>query len=96
MPAAGLLGVDLFGAADPGVPDLSLLGLGKPGCQLRSMLDGLLVYISTGTTHSYSFAIPNDPSLAGFHLFTQSAVLDATNLANTITTNGIDGMVGTL
>ena len=40
--------------------------------------------------------IPNNPALVNFHLFTQSAVLDLTNLGNTVTTNGIDGKVGDL
>jgi hypothetical protein len=96
VPAAGLVGVDLFGFADPNVPDLSLLGLGQAGCQLRSTLDALLPYITTGNTHSYSFAIPANPALINFHLFTQSAVLTLPNLANTLTTGGIDGRVGDL
>ncbi|HEU4420626.1 MAG TPA: hypothetical protein VFT55_16930, partial [Planctomycetota bacterium] len=58
IPATGVLGVDIFGLADPGVLDLSFLGM--PGCQLRSTLD--LIdgpWLVAGTTHSYAFPIPN-------------------------------------
>lgn len=96
IPAPGMLGVDIFGVADPALLDLGLLGLGQNGCQLRSTLDAVIAYVSTGTTHAYGFAIPNNPALINFHLFTQSAVLNLPSLANTITSNGIDGKIGNL
>ena len=91
---AGLIGVDIFGTSDPGVLDLSLFGLGQPGCQLRSELDVINAYVTTGNSNSYSLVLPNNPVLVGFQVFTQSAVLTLPNLALTKTTGGIQGSIG--
>lgn len=94
LPAAATapIGVDIFGFADPGLPDLS--GIGMPGCGLRSTLDVLLGWANTGS-HTYSLPIPALPTLVGLHVFTTSAMLQpGVNAFGAITGNGIDGMLG--
>ena len=96
IPATTVLGADIFGISDPNLPDLSFFGLGQLGCQLRANLDVLNVWFSTGPTHNYSFSIPPSPSLDNFMLYTQSACLGNASLAETITSNGIVGKIGSL
>jgi len=95
VPATGVIGVDIFGLADPGVLDLFFLGM--PGCQLRSTLDVMNAWPVLGTTHNYSFAVPALPtSLIGLQLFTQSAVFQVPplNAFGAITSNGVRGTIG--
>jgi hypothetical protein len=96
IPATGVIGVDLFGIADPAVLDLAFLGM--PGCQLRSSLDVIAgPWPVAGTTHNYNLAVPATPtSLIGFQLFTQSAVFQVptVNPFGAITSNGVKGTLG--
>jgi hypothetical protein len=96
IPVTGVIGVDIFGVADPGILDLYLLGM--PTCQLRSTLDVVLgPWVVGGATHNYSFAVPALPtSLIGFQLFTQSAVFQVPplNPFGAITSNGVRGTIG--
>ncbi|HZN41321.1 MAG TPA: hypothetical protein VFD82_21115 [Planctomycetota bacterium] len=95
VPATGVIGLDIFGVADPGVLDLAFLGM--PGCQLRTTLDVMNAWIVGGPTHNYSFAVPALPlSLVGFQLFTQSLVFQVppVNPFGAITSNGIKGTLG--
>jgi hypothetical protein len=96
VPATGIFGVDIFGIADPGILDLSFLGM--PGCQLRTTLDVIAgPWLAGGATHNYNFAVPALPlSLVGFQLFTQSAVFQVppVNSFGAITSNGIKGTLG--
>lgn len=89
------IGVDIIGLADPGIVDLSLFGLGQPGCQLRATLDVTGAFLSGGV-HAWSFPIPGGaPSLSGIELFAQTAILDFfINLSQTQTTNGLKGTIG--
>ena len=90
------IGVDIIGLVDPGITDLSLFGLGQAGCQLRATLDITGAFLAGGA-HPWAVPIPGGaPSLSGVQLFVQTAVLDfAVNLANTLTTNGVRGTIGT-
>jgi len=73
---SSFVGIDIFGVADPGVNDLSFLGL--PGCGIRSSLDVTSAWIVTGSTHNYGLAIPaGQPALQGFNLYTTSATFQA-------------------
>jgi hypothetical protein len=94
VPASGNVGVDIIGLADPAVLDLGLLGLGLSGCQLRATLDVLNAWLVAGSSHNFTFAVPNLPSALNLHLFVQSAVLELPSLAQTRTSNGIDGRIG--
>jgi len=95
IPATGVLGVDVFGISDPGINDLFFLG--APGCGLRASLDVTSTYFVAGPTRTYSLAIPNNAALSGFNLYTTTAVFQfpAVNALGAITSNGIQGTVGT-
>ncbi|MFY9343052.1 MAG: discoidin domain-containing protein [Planctomycetota bacterium] len=97
VPATGTLGVEIFGVADPNIPDLGFLG--APGCPSRASLDVLNVWLVAGASHSYTWVLPNVPAIVGVHVYTQAAVLQpGVNqlLGGVITANGIDGAVGNL
>jgi hypothetical protein len=96
IPATGVLGVDIFGLSDPGLNDLSFLGM--PTCGLRASLDLLNAWPVAGATHAYSLAIPNNVALVGLNLFTTSAVFQTppVNAFGAITSNGIQGSLGNL
>jgi hypothetical protein len=96
IPATGVIGVDVFGLSDPGLNDLTFLGM--PGCGLRASLDLLNAWLVAGATHNYSLAIPNSPALINVHVYTTSAVFQtpAVNAFGAITSNGIDGKIGDL
>ena len=93
VPATAALGVDILGFTDPGINDLTVLGL--PGCGLRAQLDILSPWPPLGASHSYALAIPANPALMNFHLYTTSAVfVPGVNAFGAITANGIDGKLG--
>ncbi|MFY9341761.1 MAG: hypothetical protein WAT39_04690 [Planctomycetota bacterium] len=93
IPATQALGVDIFGLADPGINDLFFIGM--PSCGLRASLDVLNAYIGGGP-HSYSLAIPANPTLLNAHIYTTSASFQVppVNAFGAITSNGIDGKIG--
>jgi hypothetical protein len=88
------VGVDVFGLADPNLPDLSLFGLGQAGCQLRASLDVVNAWVASGSTHTYGLTIPPSPVLNNFVVFTQSAVLGVGSAMDNATSNGIRGRIG--
>jgi hypothetical protein len=93
IPATGTIGIEIFGLGDPGLNDLSIIGM--PGCGLRSTLDLLNAWVVAGSTHPYGLAIPNNPGLVGFHVFTTSAVLQpGVNAFGAITSKAYDGRIG--
>ena len=94
VPATGVLGVDVFGLSNPGIPDLTFIGL--PGCGLSASLDIINAWPVAGSSHAHSLAIPNNPSLLSLHLFTTSAVFQVppVNAFGAITSNGVDGSIG--
>ena len=94
IPVTGVIGVQLFGLTDPGIDDLS--GIGMPGCGLRASPDVFNVFPVTGPTHAFGLAVPNDPLLLNAHVFATSAVfqLPPVNAFGAITSNGIDGKIG--
>jgi hypothetical protein len=98
IPATGVIGIDIFGVSDPGIPDLGFIG--AQGCGLRASLDVLNAYPTLGAaTHAYTLAIPANPALVGIHIYTTEAVLVPgvnTLLGGTLTSNGIDGLLGNL
>ena len=96
IPAAGLIGIDVFGFSDPGINDLFFLG--APGCGLRASLDVTSTWLVSGPTHSYSLSIPSSASLLNLHVYTTSAVFlsPPTNALGAYTSNGIDGLIGNI
>jgi hypothetical protein len=92
---SSVIGLEIFGVADPGIDDLSIIG--APGCGLRSTLDFTNAWVVTGPTHSYFFPVPSGiPALLGFNLFTTTATLQALpqNPFGWMTSNGIKGTLG--
>ncbi len=97
VPATGTIGLDVFGVADPNIPDLGFLG--GPGCGLRATLDVLNAWLVAGASHAYALAVPNDPALVNLHVYSQAVVLQPgvnALLGGAITSNGIDGRIGNL
>jgi hypothetical protein len=95
VPSNGTIGLDIFGLTDPNIADLGFLG--APGCGSRASLDVVNAWIVAGSTHAYSLAIPNNPALLAFQVYTQGAVLQPgvnTLLGGIITSNGIRGTLG--
>ncbi len=94
VPATGVIGVDIFGLADPGINDLGFLGM--PSCPLRSTLDLLSGWPVGGASHAYGLPIPANPALIAIDLFTTSAVFQVppVNAFGAITSNGVQGHIG--
>ncbi|MBL8755325.1 MAG: hypothetical protein JNK15_18645 [Planctomycetes bacterium] len=93
FPATSTLGVDILGFTDPGIDDLTSIGM--PTCGLRASLESVTLWTPFGTTHNYTIAIPNSPAVVGLHLYTTSAVfVPGCNTFGAITGNGIDGQIG--
>jgi hypothetical protein len=92
-PATSTLGVDILGFTDPGIDDLTSIGM--PTCGLRASLESVSLWTPFGTTHTYTIGIPNVPTVVGLHLYTTSAVfVPGSNAFGAITGNGIDGHIG--
>ncbi|MEZ6036198.1 MAG: hypothetical protein R3F29_01870 [Planctomycetota bacterium] len=96
IPANGVLGVEVLGVSNPAIADLGFLGM--PGCGLYSGLDSLNPWIVSGTTHSWSLAIPVSTAFLNVPFFASSAVFQvpATNAFGAITSNGVAGICGDL
>lgn len=89
--AAGTpVGVTLlgFGQLNPG---LDLAPLGAPGCS-QYVAGGIsLVFLGTGPTASLPVVVPSLPSLAGLHVFGQSAAFSpGFNALGVVFSNGLD------
>lgn len=94
IPSTGTIGAEIYGLTDPGISNLT--GIGLPGCGLRAALDYLNAFLVGGSTHAYSLVLPNDPTIVGMHVFTTGAVFlnPPTNSFGAITGSAIDGMIG--
>ncbi len=94
VPATGVIGVNVFGLADPGINDLAFLG--APTCGLRASLDLLSAWVVSGSSHAHSLALPNSVGLLNLHVYATAAVFQVppVNAFGAITSNGVDGKVG--
>jgi hypothetical protein len=88
--ALGLVGVGLSNTSSGGLPlPLDLAAIGMPGCNL--LADPLVteVAVGTGSSATWAFAIPNQPSLVGFVVYGQGFSLDpSANAFGFTATNG--------
>ncbi len=94
-PAFVLLGVS--NVVHGGMPlPFDLTPLGAPGCTLlTSIEDALQVVTDAQGAARVAFTIPNEPELAGFHLYHQWAVLDsAVNNLGAVFSDAGDAMLG--
>jgi hypothetical protein len=90
LPAGTQVGAAMlsFTQFNPGLP---LGPIGMTGCQQYTGLDASLLVLATGTTASLPIAIPSLPSLAGLHVFTQSASFSpGSNPLGVLASNGLD------
>jgi hypothetical protein len=90
LPFGTPLCADIFSFTqhNPGI-DLSLLGM--PGCRQYVGLDASLTFVPAGSTGSLSINIPNNPGLAGLHLFSQGAAFaNGFNSLGVLAANGLD------
>lgn len=96
VPPTGVIGIDVFGASDPGISDLAVIGM--PGCGLRAALDVTATWSVSGPTHAYGLAVPNAAALVGQRFYTTSSVLTSPpwNAFGIVTANGVEGLVGVL
>ncbi|MEO6597312.1 MAG: hypothetical protein ABIP94_21420 [Planctomycetota bacterium] len=96
IPATGVIGVEILGLSNPGIPDLTIIGM--PACGLYTSLDLLNGFPVAGSTHNWGPAIPANPSLINQHVFASSAVFQVppVNAFGAISSNGIDGKIGNL
>lgn len=89
-----LFGIEVFGASDPGIDDLAVIGM--PNCGLRASLDVLVAFAVAGGTHGYALPIPSSVGLIGVDLFSTTVVFPSqpVNPFGAITANGLRGRLG--
>jgi hypothetical protein len=75
MPAGTFFAMQTLGltAFDPGI---ALSFIGMPGCFANCSLDAIYSMSVTGTSATYSLAIPNQANLVGFQVSAQTTVFD--------------------
>jgi hypothetical protein len=95
LPANTAFGVHVLGFTDPGLDDLTAIGM--PGCGLRASLDVIATYLPMqGISVPWGVSIPMNPTLAGLSLYATTAVaqVPATNGFGFVTGNGVHGILG--
>jgi hypothetical protein len=91
IPAGAVAGFHAYSVGAIPSPGLDLSGFGMPGCFLYGSNDIAVPFGVAQPTAQHSLAVPNNPSLAGQHLYTQSIVLvPGINALGVITSNGVD------
>lgn len=97
LPASTLIGAVVYGLTkfDPGLP---LAAIGMPGCNGHASPDLIVVSVPAGGLVQSALPIPNNPALAGLHLYCQGLALGAAipNPFGGTTSNGVDLLIGTL
>lgn len=74
---------------------MDLQALGAPGCLIRASLDASIVLIGNNGSATFSFALPNNPTLLGAQFYTQGLSLDpAGNALGLVTTDAAGFVVG--
>lgn len=76
---------------------VTLAGIGMPGCDLLQSAEvvGETATPTGAGTANYSFAIPNNTAIVGFHVYLQAwAWAPGVNPANIIVSNGLDWQIG--
>jgi len=94
VPNGTLFGVDIVGLSDPGLNDLTAIGM--PGCGLRASLDILVPWPASGATHTMQIGVP-PLAMLNANLYVTSAVFQTlpVNAFGAITSNGVRATIGT-
>jgi len=94
IPAGSISGFHIIGTNQipGGGLDLSLVYM--PGCRLYAAADVTVGFAATTASVQHNLAIPNNSSLAGAHLYSQSIIVSpGINPLGVITTNAIDSTI---
>jgi hypothetical protein len=94
IPTGAISGFHIIGTNQipGGGLDLSLVYM--PGCRLYVAADVTVGFAITGATAQHNLSIPNNASLAGAHLYSQSiVVVPGVNPLGVVTTNAIDSTI---
>jgi hypothetical protein len=88
------IAITFFGARGPAIP-ATLVGFAAPGCDihLATTLTSAAAP-NVGGSAVTTIPIPNNIALAGFQLSAQSICLTASNVANLLFSNGVQGTLG--
>ena len=77
-------------------PGTNLNVIGMPTCFQHCSFDLSIGFPVSGTTQAIALPVPNDPSIAGVHLYSQAvSTSPQTNALDVITSNGIDHLINT-
>jgi hypothetical protein len=92
IPASAISGFHMYGTTAIPLPGIDLSIVYMPGCRLYVSGDVTVGFVAAGTsTAQHSLAIPNNASLAGAHLYSQSIVVaPGTNTLGIVTSNAVD------
>ena len=96
VPASVVVGVDVFGFADPGINDLFFIGM--PTCGLRATPDVIGgAWLNLGVPNLTILPLPANPALTGVSIYATSAVFESipVNAFGAVTANGVQGVLGT-
>ena len=94
IPVGTLFGLMIL-STNPLNPSAPLTGLGMPGCQLHQAIDISVLWGQVGAVGLIPWPMPNNPALAGFEAYCQSATLTpGINAFGMAISNGLKLTVG--
>ena len=94
IPPGTLFGL-AFLSTTPVVPAVDLTFFGLPGCQLYQDVDLALLWVQVGNIGPVSWQLPNNPVLAGYVVYSQSASLTpGINAFGMAVSNGLKLTIG--
>ena len=93
IPAGSSFGVVFLGFTKPN-PAVDLTGIGMPGCFRYSSQESQAGQFVTGTSYTYSLALPNNAAFRGLVLYSQAATLTpGVNALGALSSNGVELLV---
>ncbi|MGK0302572.1 MAG: hypothetical protein ACI89X_003457, partial [Planctomycetota bacterium] len=94
IPVSSLFGMMIL-STNPLNPSVDLTALGMPGCQLHQTLDVSVLWGQVGAIGTVTWPMPNNPALASFEAYCQSATLaPGINAFGMAISNGLKLTVG--
>jgi hypothetical protein len=96
IPTGSISGFLLYGTVAIPLPGIDLGAIGAPGCSIYHSGDVVVPFAVANPTAQHSLRVPNNPSLAGAHLYSQSVVFaPGVNTLGAITSNAVDWLIET-